>query len=77
MAFPWNDKEALGLPKGSVRALLTVTLTYGYLYMTINSIPIPPEYSNLTIGALGLYVLPRVTSEMGDFLATRRGPDGK
>lgn len=75
--FPWNPNESLGLPAGSVRAILTMMITFGYMYMTVRGIPIPQEYLNVTYGAWGLYLVPRVTGELGDFLTIRKGPNGK
>lgn len=77
MAFPWNPNESLGLPKGSVRAILVMMLTFGYFYMHISGIAVPAEYQEITFGALGLYVLPRVLGETGDFLTARRPPVSK
>lgn len=77
MAFPWNPNESLGLPKGSIRAILTIILTFGYFYMHVCGIAVPVEYQDLTLGALGLYVLPKVLGEAGDFLTARKLPASK
>jgi len=60
MSFPWSQNHALGLPKGSVRALMTMMLLVGWTVAILSGSPVPELYTQLVMGALALYFGPRV-----------------
>lgn len=50
-----NPNEALGLPKGSVRAIIAMMLIGTVCTLAIRALPVPPELAGLASGAVGFY----------------------
>ena len=50
-----NKTEALGLPPGSVRAILALTLVAATIVLTITTGKVPPELAVMASMAVGSY----------------------
>lgn len=55
------DKPPLGLPTGSVRAFLAITVTVTFCVLAAKGRPLPPDLVRLVEMAFGGYLLMRAT----------------
>ncbi len=50
-----NVNEALGLPAGSIRAILTISIVWTFCYLVLTGKPIPDNFDLLTGSVIAFY----------------------